>query len=126
MNVYFPVYNTKTMMQTALLLLLAFCFLFAGKKSRELFEKFTHVQTEVKATPIVTYHPPTLSEKTPHWDHNYAEKSRLGGSHVHSHIWVNYFPMEKPPSTWEDTMKGPVDISRAQFVPKFAKRRQSQ
>ena len=70
---------------------------------------------------FVTLQPPELPKKESHWDHNFAVKSHLRDDVVHENLLTNAFPMQKPPSTWEKTMSGAVDLGRADFIPKMRK-----
>lgn len=40
----------------------------------------------------------------------------------HVHALVNYPPMMKPPGMYEHSEGKDIDVARAQFVPKMAKR----
>ena len=71
---------------------------------------------------FVTFAPPTLPKKTPHWDHTFATKANLRQDVAHADVLVNYFPMMKPPATLERAQEQNIDIARSQFVPRMAKR----
>lgn len=74
--------------------------------------------------PFVTLPPPKASTGPDYIPvQNFADKAREWEKNIqNANLYVNWFPMQKPPAEWEETMEGYKDVNRSQFIPHMTRK----